>query len=89
MYVYAHVCSELVLYVIRRFLANLYAAEATIHLGLLQEAANFLNPDDIMDISLSVGSTATGKVELQSESPRECKGSACFRDKHILRFCFV
>jgi CCR4-NOT transcription complex subunit 10 len=54
-----------------KFLANLYAAEATIHLGLLQEAANFLNPDDIMDISLSVGSTATGKVELQSESPRE------------------
>ena len=34
-----------------RFLGTLYAAEAAIHLGRLQEAVQYLNPEQITDIS--------------------------------------
>ena len=56
----AHTCTQThsspllsCLLLFSRFLGTLYAAEAAIHLGRLQEAVQYLIPDQITDISMA------------------------------------
>ena len=72
LYVHVYICVYEHVSVLR-FLGCLYAAEACIHLGLLQEAANYLNPDEIIDISTSPGSMVTEKMESPVEMHPDCK----------------